>query len=313
MYLSKIETELAYSKHLGSIVEIEEKPIEKYSIIRLLTVAILAFLFTATFVGFPAFAILGGIVSSLELWFPNVYKNVYKIITSVISIASPYPIMALFGAFGALGVFYWYYYWYSKQPYDSKVIILSNGFIYHKPTDKKDRFAYRYDEVSSISLRLPSYSGPVSSGCHIYYRYHVNNKEKYVISSMSLTLARYVGNYIFSKHWVRLKDLLENGNEICFGDICVSKKYIKIRGSADSFKLEGIKEIKLYISSEDEVFQLEFKPGFRSKWAGGVYVPCEEVSNPHLFFKALEFVGIPLNLSVLPELENHLKLLVNEV
>ncbi|NJL55044.1 hypothetical protein HC928_07530 [bacterium] len=194
------------------------------------------------------------------------------------------------------------------QPYDCRVVILSNGFIYHNPIHAKERVAYRYDEIISMNIFLASYSSSIGSGCKIYYRYYVKGKKEYIISSPSIALMNYVRNYILLMHWMRLKDLLERREEVWFGDICVSKQYIKTKNSVDLFKLEEIKEIKLHLSSEDDAFQLEFNSGFRSKWAGGIAVGCDRVNNPHLFFKALEFVGIQLNLTQLPELGIHLNL-----
>ncbi|UZQ53355.1 hypothetical protein OOK60_12675 [Trichothermofontia sichuanensis B231] len=272
-----------------------------YSFSTLLTAAVLVSLFTGALIGFPVFAILGGIFSALMLWFPGIY-----IAPLTIFINSPYTIMTLFGALGALGTFY-FNYRHSRQPYTYRVVILSSGFIYHNPTDKKDRIACKYDEIISINIFLASYSSPIGSRVNIYYRYYVKNNKNYILSSTSLVLMRYIGNYILSMHWMRLKDLLESGKEVYFGDICsISKKHIRINDNL--VKIEMIKEIKLYLSGEDDVFQIEFISGFRSIWKGGIFIRCEDIDNPHLFYKATQFVGIPLNLACLPELESHLKI-----
>jgi hypothetical protein len=303
--LSEVEAKLVREKSLGYLVTIEEKPVEKYDFFTVLSGAALISLFTGTFLGFPASAILAGIFSALQMWFPKIYPIVSPL---VVIVSSPHIAIAFFGLLGALGVSCWNYY-YSKQPYSSRVVILSNGFIYCDILEqKRGRFACRYSEIVSVNVYLASYSGLANSGCNIYYRYYVSDQENYIISSPSLVLMRHVVSYIYLTRWADIRDLLERGEEVCFGDICVRKQYIRIKQLASSYNIKVIKEIVLQLSSEDDSFYIEFIPGFRPKLARGVFVCCEKVSNFYLFSRALQFVGVTLNLSQLPILEEHLKL-----
>ncbi|NJL55045.1 hypothetical protein HC928_07535 [bacterium] len=103
MDLSRIETKLVDGKYLGDLVKIEETPLERYGFWTFLGVAILASLFTGTFVGFPAYAILSGILSSIKLWFPDVYNTISAPL--IIFVSNPNTIIILFGGIRRSGVF----------------------------------------------------------------------------------------------------------------------------------------------------------------------------------------------------------------
>jgi hypothetical protein len=70
-----------------------------------------------------------------------------------------------------------------------------------------------------------------------------------------------------------------------------------------NFPISKIKEVKFYLSSEDDAFQIEFKPEFKKDffWTEQcVYI--QHIDNPFLFVKALKMLKIPVNLSAVPDL-----------
>ncbi|WP_414530852.1 hypothetical protein [Nodularia chucula] len=89
----------------------------------------------------------------------------------------------------------------------------------------------------------------------------------------------------------------------------VSKDYIGTIGNL-GFYIPEIKEVKFYLSSEDNAFQLEPKLEFNKKWnenwrqLGSNTVYIQYVDNPHLFFEVLEMLKVPVNFDALPELAN---------
>lgn len=287
MSLSRVEAQLIFSKSLGNVVEIEEIPTEKADFLTLLVAGTIFGVGAAAFIGFPLFTIINGIQSTRAIApFTKSVEN----------------FMAFFGALGFLGTYGWYY-WYSIQPYASRTIILTHGFIYdHILAPKKHRHkAARYDDITVMRLFFPSLT-------KIIYKYYVKNQEECFLFSESLVLMRHVGSYIVAMRWAEVKNLIKQNDEACFGNICLSKSYVKIKGYSDQFEVSSIKGIQLCLSGDGDEFHLIFYPNFRSKWPSGAFVPCSGLDNPHLFYKALKLIGIPLNLEQCPKLEDHFKL-----
>ncbi|MFN4280421.1 hypothetical protein [Thermosynechococcus sp.] len=120
----------------------------------------------------------------------------------------------------------------------------------------------------------------------------------------------WAGN-IVATQWSEVKNLIEQGNDACFGDIYLSKSHLKIKVYSDQLEVSevsSIKEIKLFLSADEDEFQLIPYPSFRSRWLSIAFVLCSKLDNPHLFYKALKLIGIPLNLEQCPKLEDHFKL-----
>lgn len=308
--LLEAETKLVRDKSLGYLVTTEETPIEKWSPFTLLMRVVSVSLSTLLLIGLPIFAVLSAILSALGTWIP-----------STLASGIPPIAMAFSGLLGGLSMLLWYY-WYSSQPYKSRVVILSNGFIYHDIyrdiLGKQNRLAYRYNEIVSVNVDFRKKSvGFVKSECYPYYSYYINCQGNPVvsISSPSLPLMRYVASYICSTRWKGMREAIERGQEVSFGCVAISREYVRVEdfGSSERllFRIQAIKEIKLCIDSEDGyVFRLEFISGSRSTKSSDCYFRCDKVDNFHLFFKTLKLVGIPMNLSELPArltFENHIR------
>ncbi|MFN4280422.1 hypothetical protein [Thermosynechococcus sp.] len=178
MSLSRVEPQLVFSNSLGSIVDIEEVPPYKFNFFTSLVVATIFGLSAAAFIGFPLFAIIEVIL---------LFQGEYEAITAFIKSVSLENFMAFIGALGFLGTYGWLY-WYSIQPYESRTIILTHGFIYDdiKLPKKHRHKAGRYHDISAIRLFFPS-------SAKIIYKYYLENQEECFLSSESLVLMRYVG------------------------------------------------------------------------------------------------------------------------
>ncbi len=64
-----------------------------------------------------------------------------------------------------------------------------------------------------------------------------------------------------------------------------------------------IKEVKFYLSSQDDAFQIEFKPEFKKEvfWIE-ICVYIQHIDNPFLLVQALKMLKISVNLSDIPDL-----------
>lgn len=123
------------------------------------------------------------------------------------------------------------------------------------------------------------------------------------LSSPSRKLMKAVKTNIESRLWEKLIAEIQDGKEFAFGRFVVHKDYLRIIDGKQNFPIFKIKEVKFYISSEDDAFQIEFTPEFIKEffWTE-TCVYLEHIDNPFLFVKALKMLNISVNLSDVPDL-----------
>lgn len=152
----------------------------------------------------------------------------------------------------------------------------------------------------------------VSFSYSLRYRYFTKNEtgKKYgdydrqeEFSSLSRKLMKAVRANIESRLWGKIISDIQDGKEFAFGRFVVHKDYLRIIDGKQNSPIFKIKEVKFYLSSEDDAFQIEFKPEFKKEvfWTEScVYI--QHIDNPFLLVQVLKMLKISVNLSDIPDL-----------
>ncbi|MBM0745692.1 hypothetical protein JOY44_30210 (plasmid) [Phormidium sp. CLA17] len=195
-----------------------------------------------------------------------------------------------------------------------EIFIYEQGFLIIQPrflrSDKV--IAYRYEDIISIKILCGSSASyvlgnPVDFSYLLRYRYFTKNGSgnKYGdydreedFSSLSRKLVKAIRTNTEPKLWAKIKSDIQDGKEFIFGRFVVHKDYLRIADKKLDVPMIKIKEVKFHLSSEDDAFQIEFKPEFKKDFlwvATCVYI--QHVDNPFLFIEALKMLKISVNLS----------------
>ena len=224
----------------------------------------------------------------------------------------------------------------------NKKFIRNPSHAFYIFQDVENEVICRYQDVDSVILRIStdptlrrlSQSADIMTRSKVKDQvlvfYHFSKKlrskdfrrkqssDKF--SSSSKALASVVLSKLEEFYWTEIKDKIYRGEEVSFGSAYVSKNYAALGyNKNDIFPLHEIREIVLAIDG-GEVDTWDFFVSFkeeaykhRMRFAPFIYpsihVQIDRVDNPHLFFKSLVTLGIPVNLDYINLDEEWLALL----
>ena len=182
--------------------------------------------------------------------------------------------------------------------------------------------AFRYDNIISYRMRCLSYSttilGAKSWGFTTRYKYFLTDGKDF--ESDSRKLMEYIANSIQYRLQEKITSDIATGQEVKFGSYYLSSNHIRV--SNICYPLSQIESLGLFIGSESEgslvgrIESVESKSsnilmsilkilGIHEYFSGKSFsIDFENLDNPHLFFKQLKALNIPLDFGILPEISD---------
>jgi len=184
--------------------------------------------------------------------------------------------------------------------------------------------AFRYDNIISYRMRCLSYSttilGSTSWGCTTRYKYFLTDGKDF--ESDSRKLMEYIANSIQCRLQEEITSDIATGQEVKFGSYYLSSNHIRVSNTC--YPLSQIEGLRLFIGSESEsegslvgrIESVESKSsnilmsilkvlGIHEFFSGKSFsIDFEELDNPHLFFKQLKALNVPIDFGILPEISD---------
>lgn len=200
-----------------------------------------------------------------------------------------------------------------------EISIYEQGFLVIQPRFlRSDKIiAYRHEDIISIKIRCGSSASYVlgtraSFSYSLGYRYFIKNgsgnkygdydrEEDFFSSSKKLVKA--IRTNVEPRLWAQINSDIQDSKEFIFGRFVVHKDYLRIIDRKQNFPIFKIKEVKFYLSSEDDAFQIEFKPEFKKDFFWNqTSIYLAHIDNPFLLVQVLKILKIPVNLTAVPDL-----------
>ncbi|WP_323194877.1 hypothetical protein [Nodularia harveyana] len=274
-------------------------------------------------------AFLIGLFSSLIEGLSNIWEllnlkplNSLNLLSPSGKLQNTLTLQITFGVF--LVLVFWMFFVSSKLKYAERIVAFEHGFYQIKLGffRREQEIHCRYEDIKYIRIsgsESATYvNGKPTSYTHIIsYQYYMGKRQKMPpfgiyadvagCSSKSLVLFKLIGKLFKSRLMPQIMADLQSGKEVDFQGFKVSDQGIRTNQKS-FYPINQIKELRFYLDSDGDGFELEPKPEFKDNknWRhwGSRTVYIRSIDNPHLFLEVLEMLKIPVNFDALPELAN---------
>ncbi|MEA5480587.1 hypothetical protein VB774_23370 [Pseudanabaena galeata UHCC 0370] len=310
----------------GSILEVDETPFKRVSYWELLPIALLygsIWLIPFTLLGCPFFALFLGNYAAdtfaCRLWTEtNAFPSIIK---SALFCQTIYFILLVWATWRKS----------NTLKYAEKTVVCEHGFhsirFIASPTDPsyifKDlahRVVSKYSDFLSSTISISDKLDPkialntvaqikIDGNDKLLIRYTLlNNKkskafkknnvglENNTFVSRSRKLAEMALASLETRLWSEIESKICRGEQVNFGKVDVCNDYLYLIKSKSKFLIRDIKEVLVECNYDGESNHWDFSIRFKEKF-NKVSIEMNHVENTHLFLRALDKVGIKIDVN----------------